>query len=143
VQEQCEAVINGFGGSTVDFTKFVQLAGDLECAGLLWQPEIGDEVSEKGKPSKISVLVDPMGMTPEGLRSSYLWLPTVEQMVLQLEMRQAMLFHAGLELTQKQYSYRTVIRAPVGHFEGSAGNLRTSLALGLRAFLLAKNNAIQ
>ena len=124
------------------FGDFIQIAADLEDAGLIWQPEIGDEVSEKAKPVRVSVLVDPQGMTPAELRTLYLWLPTVEQLVNQLEARQAMLFHAGLELSERKYSYRTVIRAPIGNFEGSASNLRSALALGVRDFLLAKNYVV-
>ena len=121
---------------------FIQIATDLEDAGLVWQPEIGDEVSEKIKPARISVLVDPQGMSPEELRIMYLWLPTVEQLVTQLEARQAILFHAGLELSDQKYCYRTVVRAPSGHFDSSAVNLRSALALSLRDLLLAKNNAV-
>ena len=120
----------------------VQIAADLEEAGLVWQPEIGDEVSEKSQPVRISILVDPQGMTPTELRTTYLWLPTVEQLVSQLEARQAILFHAGLELSEKKYCYRTVIRAPAGKFEASAHTLRCALALGMRDFLLAKNYAV-
>jgi hypothetical protein len=72
--------------------QFLQIAEDLELAGLHWMPEIGDEVSDRKHPDNISILVDPQGMTPIELRSSYLWLPTVEQMVTQVEVRQAILF---------------------------------------------------
>ncbi|NLF25370.1 MAG: hypothetical protein GX589_06895 [Deltaproteobacteria bacterium] len=120
----------------------VQIAADLEEAGLIWQPEIGDEVSEKSQPVRVSILVDPQGMTPSELRTTFLWLPTVEQLINQLEARQAILFHAGLELSEKEYCYRTVIRASVGEFEASAQTLRCALALSMRDFLLAKNYAV-
>jgi len=122
--------------------QFIQIAADLEDAGLIWQPEIGDEVSEKSMLTRISVLVDPQGMSPAQLRTIYLWLPTVEQLVSQLEARQAMLFHAGLELSEKSYAYRTVIRAPIGSFETSAPSLRCALGLGLRDLLLARNHVV-
>ena len=64
---------------------FLEVAEDLELAGLLWKPEIGDEVSDKRERGSISVLVDPKGLSPGELRSTYLWLPTVEQMVFQFE----------------------------------------------------------
>lgn len=121
---------------------FYRIAGDLEDAGLIWQPEIGDEVSEKKRPERISVLVDPQGMSPDQLRLVYLWLPTVEQLVVQLEARQAILFHAGLEISEQRYCYRTVVRAPVGQFEGAALTLRSAIALALRDLLLTGNNAI-
>ena len=88
---------------------FINVAEDLELAGLIWRPEIGDEISNRHEPGAVSVLVDPQGMTPTELRSVYLWLPTVEQMVLQFEVRQAILFHAGVELTDVQADTRRVL----------------------------------
>lgn len=102
----------------MDLYYFLNLASDLEVAGLLWQPEIGDEVSNrKVEPAQISILVDPMGLTPLELRDQYLWLPSVEQMVVQMEMRQTILFHAGLELSKDKLCYKAVIQGPVGHIE--------------------------
>lgn len=116
---------------------FVEVAGDLELAGLLWVPEIGDEVSARQKPEVVSVLVDPQGLSPEELRTTYLWLPTVEQMVLQLEARQTILFHAGLELSSTAIFYKTVIKSPVGPIETTGGSLRLALGNALRNLLLS------
>ena len=80
---------------------FLQVAHDLETAGLLWQPEIGDEISQRSAPEIVSILIDPQGMTPSVLRETYVWLPTVEQLVDQLEARRAILFHAGLEINER------------------------------------------
>ena len=119
---------------------FLQVAEDLELAGLLWRPEIGDEISLRSKKESVSVLVDPQGFTPEELRAEYLWLPTVEQMVTQFEVRQAILFHAGLELTEKSLCYKTVIQAPKGPIESCGTTLRLSVGLALRNLLLTQDS---
>ena len=115
---------------------FVQVAEDLEFAGLLWRPEIGDEVSNRVEPASVSILVDPQGMTPAELRSVYLWLPTVEQLVFQFEARQAILYHAGLELTDTTFCYKTVIKAPERAIESKASSLREAMGIALRDLLL-------
>lgn len=119
---------------------FISLAEDLEMAGLIWRPEIGDEVSNRDRPTLVSVLVDPQGMSPTELRSAYLWLPTVEQMVTQLEVRQAILFHAGVEITDRSLAYKTVIQAPVGQIESMAESLRLSMGMALRNLLLTAHD---
>ena len=119
-------------------THFFEVAENLEHAGLLWKPEIGDEVSDRRKLGLISVLVDPQGMSPGELRSVYLWLPTVEQMVFQMEARQAILFHAGLEMTAESLCYKTVIQSAKGPFESRAESLRTSVGLALHKLLLSE-----
>jgi hypothetical protein len=116
--------------------RFLQIASDLESAGLVWNPEVGDEVAERPAHDSISILVDPQGMTPRELRETYLWLPTVEQMLGQLEARQAILFHAGFELNTPVYGYKTVIQAPFGHIESVAESFRHSIALALRDLLV-------
>jgi hypothetical protein len=120
-------------------TQFVEVAGDLEIAGLLWAPEIGDEVTSRENTTRVSVLVDPQGMRPDELRLHYLWLPTVEQMVFQFEARQAILFHAGLELSPQNLCYKTVVQAPHGQIECRGTNLRISMGLALRSLLLGDN----
>lgn len=116
--------------------KFVSLAVDLEEVGLVWQPEIGDEVSLRDQADRISILVDPEGMGPRQLRDRYIWLPTVEQLVFQFEARQSILFHAGLELSEKAICYKTVIQSPFGPIESSAESLRESLGCALKELLI-------
>ena len=123
----------------MDILHFLTVAEDLELAGLLWKPEIGDEIAERTHLRTVSVLVDPQGMTPAQLRSIYLWLPTVEQMVLQLEARQVILCHTGLELSEKSIGYRTVVQAPQGQFETIGSSLRLSVGMALRSILLCDN----
>lgn len=116
---------------------FLQLAEDLELAGLIWQPEIGDEIAERVKKEQISILVDPHGMTPDELRYTYIWLPTVEQMVWQFEARQTILCHTGLELSDTNFHYKTVLQSPTQQFETIAPSLRLSLGFALRNLLLS------
>jgi len=119
-------------------SQFLEVAENLEHAGLLWRPEIGDEVSDKRKRGLISILVDPQGMSPGELRSTYLWLPTVEQMVFQMEARQAILFHAGLEMTNVSFCYKTVLQSPKGSIESRAESLRTSMGIALTKLLVSE-----
>jgi hypothetical protein len=120
-------------------TNFIELAGDLEVAGLTWHPEIGDEILLRAvddpQAPRVSVLVDPQGLRPDQLRRQYLWLPTIEQMVLQMEARQAILQHAGLELSERAFQYKTVVHSPVGAIESVGANLRLSMGLALRGIL--------
>ena len=120
----------------MSFERFISVAEDLEDAGLVWSPEIGDEISFREKREVISILVDPQGLTPNELRDTYIWLPTLEQLVLQLESRQAILFHAGLDLTEGSMFYKAVIQSQVGPIESKADSLRSALGLGLRDLLL-------
>lgn len=117
--------------------KFIYVAQDLEMAGLFWHPEVGDEVTDRQLKNPVSILVDPQGLTPDELRSSFLWLPTVEQMIYQCEARQAVLFHAGFEMTNRSCGYKTVIQSPVGHIESCAESFRISLGLALRNLLMS------
>jgi len=117
--------------------KFIYVAQDLEIAGLFWHPEVGDEVTDRDLKNPVSILVDPQGLSPEELRSSFLWLPTVEQMIYQCEARQAVLFHAGFEMSSRSCGYKTVIQAPVGHIERCAESFRISLGLALRNLLMS------
>ncbi len=116
---------------------FLQLAEDLELAGLIWQPEIGDEIAERLKKEQVSILVDPQGMSPDELRFTYIWLPTVEQMVWQFEARQTILCHTGLELSDTNFCYKTVLQSPTQQFETSGSSLRLSMGFALRNLLLS------
>lgn len=121
---------------TIDVSTLLQMAANLEDAGLIWNPEIGDEVTPRKTLNPLSILIDPQGMTPVELRDFYLWLPTVEQMVQQIEARQAMLFHAGLELSSDSLLYKTVVQARGNHFEACGETLRTSLGRSLCELLV-------
>lgn len=118
-------------------TDFLRIAEDLELAGLVWLPEIGDEILERKDKKHVSVLFDPQGMTPDELRYSFLWLPTVEQMVMQFEARSSVLEHTGFELSESAMTYRTVIKSPYGGIEVAAGNFRSSVGLALRNLLIS------
>jgi len=115
---------------------FLQVAHDLETAGLLWQPEIGDEISQRSAPEVVSILIDPQGMTPSVLRETYVWLPTVEQLVDQLEARKAILFHAGLEINERALAYKTVVQVGRGQVEATGDTLRDAIGSALRELLI-------
>jgi hypothetical protein len=117
--------------------RFIYLAHDLEAAGLQWNPEIGDEVADREGKNPIAILVDPQGMALDDLRASFVWLPTVEQMLTQFEARQAILFHAGLELSEAQVCYKTIIQVTNRQIESRAESFRLSLGIALRGLLIA------
>jgi hypothetical protein len=112
--------------------EFIELSAHLDRSGLIWHPEIGDEVSERPSLQRVSILVDPQGHTPRELREQFLWLPTVEQLVMQFEARQALIFHAGIN---QSLSYETVIKTGIGLIETSAQTLRHSFAKALNELL--------
>ena len=122
--------------------QFIYVAHDLEAAGLCWKPEIGDEVADREGKHPIAILVDPQGMSPEELRSCFVWLPTVEQMLTQFEARQAVLFHAGFELKDNQMCYKTVIQASNAHIESKGVSFRLALGLALRGLLMSDTPTI-
>lgn len=122
--------------------RFIFLAHDLETAGLYWNPEVGDEVADREGKHSVAILVDPQGMTTDELRSTFLWLPTVEQMLMQFEARQAVLFHAGLEFSEKECCYKTVIQASCGHIESRGESFRLSLGLALRGLLMSDTTTL-
>jgi hypothetical protein len=120
---------------------FLEIATDLELAGLQWTPAIGDEISQRQQPEQISVLVDPQGLSLDELRASFLWLPTVEQMVLQFEARQAILYHAGLNLNHNSMSYSTVIHIADREITTYGSSLRESVGTALRDLLVGSKRA--
>jgi hypothetical protein len=121
---------------------FTIISFDLEDAGLVWQPSFGDEIVVRKEPVKVSVLVDTAGLTPEDLREIYTWRPSVEQMILQVEVRQAILKHTGLELSEKAIQYLTILETNYGSIESRAKSLRDSIGLSLRDFLLISSSPI-
>jgi hypothetical protein len=122
----------------MEYLSFVNLSENLENAGLLWKPEIGDEVSVREDLRQVSILVDPQGHTPGELRKKFLWLPNVEQLVEQIEARQAILLHVGLELSEGNMDYRSIVKASFGSIEARAENIRMSLGFALKDLLTGK-----
>jgi hypothetical protein len=112
-------------------TGFLQLSSDLDRVGLVWHPEIGDEVASRTCLEEVSIFVDPQGLTPKELRTHFLWLPNVEQLVHQFEARQAVIYHAGLN---ESFTYETVIKTANGVIESAGSSLR--LAFGYALFRL-------
>ncbi|MDZ4785212.1 MAG: hypothetical protein SGJ02_03950 [bacterium] len=121
---------------------FIAVAEELDYAGLCWYPEIGDEVSSREDLGHISILVDPNGMSTKELRETYLWLPTVEQLVWQIEARQGILFHAGLEMTKGALNYKTVIQAQLGVIESLGNSLRSSVGIALKELITIERSKV-
>ncbi len=121
---------------------FTQISFELEEAGLIWQPSFGDEIVVRKEPVRVSILVDSAGLTPDELRDVYIWRPSVEQMVLQVEVRQAILKHSGLELSEKMIQYLTILDTHYGKIEARAQSLRDSIGLGLKDLLLISSSPI-
>lgn len=113
-------------------SEFIEISLELDDAGLVWHPEIGDEVIDRDSFGKVSILVDPQGLSLNELRETFLWLPTVEQLVEQFEARQAVLFHAGIT---SQFDYEAVLRTNIGLIETKAETLRVALAKALNMLL--------
>lgn len=109
-------------------TPIAQLAFRLDGSGLVWRPEIGDEIADRTDLDMVSILVDPHGMTPSELRKLFLWLPTVEQLIEQFEARQAIVYHAGVN---DKFQYETVIHSAAGVIEATACTLRIAFATAL------------
>jgi hypothetical protein len=110
-----------------------QLSLELDQSGLVWCPEIGDEVSERNNPGKTAILVDPQGLSPNELREYFLWLPNTEQLVTQFEARQAIIYHAGVN---QKLLYEAVVRSRYGVIEALGESLRLALGKALHALLL-------
>lgn len=116
---------------------FINVSLDLDKSGLLWLPEIGDEVTTRGDFNRVSILIDPQGLTPSELRKQFLWLPTTEQLVMQFEARQALIYHAGIT---PSLVYETVIKTVDGIIETTAQSLRLAFGKALRE-LISQNTS--
>lgn len=105
--------------------EFIPLSVQLDRAGLHWDPEIGDEVTERGAVDRVAILVDPQGLTPEELRDSFIWLPSIEQLIDQIALRGGVLYHVGMS---ENLVYEAVVKTPTGIVEIAAPSLRVALA---------------
>ena len=113
--------------------EFIVVSYELEESGLLWHPEIGDEIIARGDDQRVSILVDPQGLTPKELRENFVWLPTVEQLVVQIEVREGMLYHAGI---CDSLDYETIIKTSFGMIEAQASSLRIAMGKALNDMLM-------
>ena len=119
--------------TSVDSSKeFIIVSFSLDRAGLVWYPEIGDEVTDRESSEKVSILVDPQGLTTSELRENFVWLPTVEQIVTQIEARQGLIYHAGIN---QVLEYETILRTTGRVIETKAETLRLSFAKALKELL--------
>ena len=113
-------------------TEVIDVSLQLDEAGLIWHPEIGDEVADRSSLQRVSILVDPHGLPPTELRSSFLWLPSVEQLVHQFEARQALIYHAGIT---EAMQYQAVVQSHGRMIEAAAASLRVALGKALQQLL--------
>lgn len=114
---------------------YIDISMELDKVGLIWHPEIGDEISLRGQERQVSILVDPQGLTPRELRDSFVWLPTVEQLVTQIEARQGLIYHAGVTETLE---YEAIIKFHLGLVEAKASSLRVVFGKALSSILEQK-----
>ena len=120
---------------------FLILAKELETIGLKWIPEVGDEVLLRGlQDGRISILVDSNGMTLYELRENYIWLPTIEQLMSEIEHRGGVLFHAGLMSNSNNKKYEVVIQTLQDMIKVTHDSLREALALSLKKLILNNIN---
>jgi len=118
---------------------FLKMSFELDRAGLIWYPEIGDEVSFRSTPEEVSIFVDPQGLTPKELREHFLWLPNTEQLVHQFEARQAVIYHAGVN---QSFAYEAVIKTAQGVIEAAGESLRLAFASALYELLNAQHKEL-
>ena len=116
--------------------QFIEVSCDLEKSGLVWHPEIGDEVAARDKPTRVSILIDPGGMSLGELRDNFIWLPTVEQIVMQLEAREALIYHVGIN---RNFCYEAVIKTVHGAvIEAAAATIRLAFGNVLKDLICEK-----
>ncbi|MCC6221479.1 MAG: hypothetical protein IT291_09600 [Deltaproteobacteria bacterium] len=111
---------------------YINVSVELEKKGLVWHPEIGDEVSDRNHLDKVCIFVDPQGLTPKILRETFVWLPTVEQLVEQFEARQVLIYHAGIN---ERLVYEAIVKTSEGVIETSAETLRLAFGKALSEVL--------
>lgn len=113
--------------------QFIEISCELERTGLVWHPEIGDEVSARDKLGRVAILVDPAGMSLAELRESFIWLPTIEQLVRQFEAREALIYHVGIN---NEFAYEAVVKTAFGAvIETQAASLRLAFGQALKGLM--------
>ena len=114
-------------------TEIIELSLSLDQSGLIWHPEIGDEVTERESLDRVSILVDPQGLTPEELRDNFIWLPNVEQLVGEIESREGLIYHVGVG---SDLQYEVVVKSKLGGLvEAKADSIRLAFAKALENLL--------
>ena len=119
---------------------FFNLSSQLEKSGLTWNPEIGDEVADRVTATAL-ILVDNKGLTPNQLRKLFLWLPRLEQMIEQIEARQAIIAHFGFNAESRNSGYLVEIKFRESVFSAAHPDSRLAVGLGLLKLLQSINRA--
>ncbi|MDD2941649.1 MAG: hypothetical protein PHC51_01670 [bacterium] len=114
----------------------INLSKELEDVGLIWQPRLGDEVVLRDDMSHVSVINANHDLNPHVLRSAYLWLPRIEQLIAQIEARQGLICHAGIN---SACAYEIVVKFPKGFIEVYEWTFRTAFALAVLRMLLYRD----
>ena len=117
---------------------FIEVADQLSKTGLVWRPEIGDEIALRPDLRKVSILFDSTGLTPPELRLEFLWLPSVEQLVEQIEARQGFIYHVGIN--EKMF-YEAQIKTIEGVVSIYETNLRLVMGKALYCLINKKVTA--
>lgn len=86
------------------YTELISLSLALEKAGLVWHPQIGDEVSERSQ-FRIMILTDNNSLTPSQLRKLFVWLPRMEQIIEQIEARNGIITFFGWNSSPASFGY--------------------------------------
>jgi len=118
----------------VEVLDFFNLSSQLEKSGLTWNPEIGDEVADRVTATTL-ILVDNKGLTPNQLRKLFLWLPRLEQMIEQIEARQAIISHFGFSTSLKNSGYLVEIQFRESVLSATHPDSRLAIGLGLLKLL--------
>lgn len=116
----------------MEITTLINLATRLEAAGLQWDPEIGDEVIDRSDLDKVGILVDPQGLSSDELRGNFLWLPSIEQLIFEVEHRDAVIFHAG---ATGQGNYEVVLKTASGLLRANGSEFRIALGNAFESLL--------
>ncbi|MCS6894129.1 MAG: hypothetical protein NZO16_06165 [Deltaproteobacteria bacterium] len=115
-------------------TEIITLSFALERAGLVWHPEIGDEVSERTS-NQIMILTDNFSLPPSHLRRIFLWLPRAEQLIEQIEARQGIITHVGWINDGSTYGYGAFLKIGDVEIRATSSSFRLALAMLLFKFL--------
>ncbi len=111
-------------------TEVVTLSLALEMAGLVWKPEIGDEVLDRYS-NRIMILTDNFGLPPSELRKIFLWLPRMEQLIEQIEARQAVILRLGWIQEEVSIGYDVEIGYQGNVIQAKGLDARLALGTGL------------
>lgn len=113
-------------------SNFIDISVQLDQSGLVWVPVVGDEISFRDYHRQISILISTMGLPIENLRQSFVWLPNVEQLVKEIEIRNGFITHMSLN---QSLEYEVVVNGSYGTIEVIAPSLREAFGHSLSSII--------